>query len=41
MYEYINFIYDHLLIIVITLYTINFALFVFYKMLKFQYFVDY
>ena len=41
MYQYINYIYDHLLIIIITLYAINFALFVFNKMLKFQYFIDY
>ena len=40
MYEYINYIYNHLLIIIITLCMLNFSLFVFNKMTKVYYFIE-
>jgi hypothetical protein len=40
MYEYINYIYEHLLIIIMTFCMMNFALFVFNKMTKVNYFIE-
>jgi hypothetical protein len=38
--EYINYIYEHLLIIIMTFCMMNFALFVFNKMTKVNYFIE-